>query len=79
MDLYNGKINEFVDWVSGKDSFTGQDVTGGLPVSGGSIRQLLQDKLKMPFYMYEDKSSNRYRMFSSQEAYMVWKENPTDN
>ncbi len=30
MDLYNGKINEFVDWVTGTDSFTGNSVTGGL-------------------------------------------------
>ena len=79
MDLYNGKINEFVDWVSGRDSFTGQDVTGGLPVSGGSIRQLLQDKLRVPFFMYEDKPANKYRMFSSEESYMIWKENPADN
>jgi len=79
MDLYNGKINEFVDWVSGKDSFTGQDVTGGLPVSGGSIRQLLQDKLRKPFYMFPDTAANKYRMFSSEEAYMAWSENPTDN
>ena len=79
MDLYNGKINEFVDWVSGTDSFTGRNVTDGLQVSGGSIRQLLQNKLKNPFYMYEDKSNNKYRMFSSEEAYARWKENPSDN
>jgi hypothetical protein len=30
MDLYNGKINEFVDWVTGKNKFTNQNVTGGL-------------------------------------------------
>lgn len=29
--------------------------------------------------MYEDKSNNRYRMFSSEDAYAIWKENPTDN
>lgn len=79
MDLYTGKINEFVDWVSGKNSFTGQSITEGLPVSGGSIRELLQNKLKSPFYMYEDKASNRYRMFSSEDAFAMWKENPTDN
>jgi len=29
--------------------------------------------------MFEDKSNNRYRMFSSEDAYAIWKENPTDN
>lgn len=76
MDLYTGKINEFTDWVSGRNSITGAEVG---QVSGGSIRELLQKKLKEPFYMYEDKSNNRYRMFSSEDAYAIWKENPTDN
>jgi hypothetical protein len=40
-DLYTGKINEFVDWVSGENSFTGENDTGGLEVSGASIRELL--------------------------------------
>ena len=79
MDLYTGQINEFVDWVSGNNSFTGLNATGGLQVSGGSIRELLQKKLKEPFFMYEDTSNNRYRMFSSSDAYAMWKENPTDN
>lgn len=79
MDLYTGKINEFVDWVSGKNSFTGSNVTGGRQVAGNAIRELLQAKLKAPFYMYEDKANNKYRMFSSEDAYAMWKENPTDN
>ena len=79
MDLYNGKINEFVDWVDGTDSLTGNSVTGGLQVSGGSIRQLIQNKLKNPFYMYEDTSNNKYRMFSSADAFAIWKENPIEN
>lgn len=79
MDLYNGKINEFVDWVSGRNEITGVTSTGGLQVSGGSIRDLLQRKLKEPFFMFEDKSNNKYRMFSSEDAYAIWKENPTDN
>jgi hypothetical protein len=41
MDLYNGEINEFVDWVTGENSFTKKNDTGGLPVSGASIRKLL--------------------------------------
>ena len=79
MNLYTGQINEFVDWISGDNSFTGQNATGGLSVSGGSIRELLQKKLKEPFYMYEDAQNNKYRMFSSSYAYSLWKENPIDN
>ena len=79
MQTYKGKINEFVDWVDGTDSFTGRNVTNGLQVSGGSIRELLQKKLKSPFYMYEDKAANKYRMFSSEDSYALWKENPSDN
>jgi hypothetical protein len=30
MELYNGKINEFVDWVSGRNELTGLNSTGGL-------------------------------------------------
>jgi hypothetical protein len=41
MDLYNKKITEFVDWVSGVNSFTGEDITGGLKVAGSQIRELL--------------------------------------
>ena len=78
-DLYTGKINEFVDWMSGENSFTGKNDTGGLQVSGGSIRELIQRKLKNPFYMYEDTANNKYRMFSSEEAFAIWKENPTEN
>ena len=79
MDLYTGQINEFIDWVSGTNSFTGQNATGGLQVSGGAIRELLQRKLKEPFYMYEDPQNNKYRMFSSRYAWELWNENPTDN
>lgn len=78
MNLYKRKINEFVDWKTGRNSFTGQNVTGGLQVSGGSIRELIQDKLKNPFYMYEDKANNRYRMFSSEDAYSMWKDDPSN-
>ena len=78
-DLYTGKINEFVDWVSGENSFTGENDTGGLEVSGASIRELLQSRLKVPFCIIEDPENNKYRMFSSREAYNLWLENPTDN
>jgi hypothetical protein len=30
MQTYKGKINEFVDWINGTDSFTGRNVTNGL-------------------------------------------------
>ena len=46
---------------------------------GGSIRELLQRKLKEPFVMKEDPENNKYRLFSSEEAYALWRENPTDN
>ena len=71
-NVYTGEITEYVDWVSGKDSLTDQNVTEGLPVSGGSIRSLLQKRLKMPFVMYEDKVNNLYRMFSSQNSLDLW-------
>ena len=29
--------------------------------------------------MYEDTQNNKYRMFSSRDAYALWKENPSDN
>lgn len=29
--------------------------------------------------MFEDKANNKYRMFSSEDSYAAWKENPTDN
>jgi hypothetical protein len=38
MNTYTDPINEFVDWVSGDNVWTGENITGGLPVSGGSIR-----------------------------------------
>ena len=79
METYNGHINEFVDWVTGLNSYTGENVTEGLQVSGGSIRQLLQDRLKNPFVLKEDPANNKYRMFSSEEAYQMWAENPSDN
>ena len=79
MDLYNQPINEFVDWVTGLNTFTGEDVTGGLQVSGNSIRQLIQNRLQNPFVLKEDIENNLYRMFSSEDAYQLWVENPSDN
>ena len=78
-NLYNEPINEFVDWVSGENTFTGQNITGGLKVSGGKIRELIQSKLKNPIYVEEDVANNVYRIFSSKIAYNLWAENPSDN
>lgn len=72
MELYNGRINEFTDWA-------GSAQTGNKPVSGGSIRELLQRRLRTPFKMIEDTTNNRYRMFASEDSYAIWRENPTDN
>ena len=68
---YKGKINEFVDWITGDNEITGQNQTDGLKVSGGSIRDLLHDRLKAPFVMKEDVDNNLYRMFSSEDAYQL--------
>ena len=58
METYTGKINEFIDWVSGENDLTKQNETGGLSVSGGSIRELLQERLKKPFVLKEDTANN---------------------
>lgn len=79
MDLYTHKIDEFVDWVSGENAFTGEDVTGGLQVSGARIRELLQEKLKNPIYVDEDVANNVYRIFSSKKAHDIWAEDPSSN
>lgn len=31
---YDQPIDEFVDWVTGIDSLSGEDITGGLKVKG---------------------------------------------
>lgn len=79
MDLYTGKIDEFVDWVTGEDTSQQEKTndprvssTGGLQVSGGSIRELLQSKLKTPFVYYEDTVAGLYRLFSSETTKDKW-------
>ena len=79
VETYDGKINEFVDWVTGNNSFTGQNESQGKPISGRAIRELLQEKIKNPFVLKEDIDNNLYRMFSSETAYQMWLENPSDN
>jgi len=76
MDLYTEKINEFTDWVSGENSLTGGNDTSNLPVSGARIRELLQEKLKKPIYIYRDRDAHLYRVFSSYDAYLAWLNDP---
>ena len=71
-DLYTEDITEFIDWITGKNILTDTDVTGGLSVSGGSIRRLLRDKLRVPFVSFEDVENNLYRIFSSKTAKELW-------
>jgi len=76
MDLYTEKINEFTDWVSGENSLTGGNDTSNLPVSGARIRELLQEKLKKPIYIYRDRDAHLYRVFSSYDAHLAWLNDP---
>lgn len=71
-ETYNKKINEFVDWVTGKSTITGDDITSGLPVSGARIRELLQQRLQMPCYLYENRQMGKYQLFASQEAQQIY-------
>jgi hypothetical protein len=54
MNLYNEKIDEFVDWISGRDSITAEsriDIGSGHTydgISGRSIRELIQDHIRKP-------------------------------
>jgi hypothetical protein len=73
--MYTGNINEFVDWVSGYNELTEQTLAGvseSNPISGQSIRNLIQDKLKKPFVYYEDMVNGLYRLFSSNVARDEW-------
>ena len=72
METYKGKINEFVDWLSGNDLFTNRNVSEGKPVSGASIRDLLQTRLKKPIIVYEDEDAGLFRLFSSETARDRW-------
>lgn len=77
-NLYTEKINEYVDWITGIDSITKQKITDK-QISGKSIRDLLQERLQCPIYMYYDQDERLYRIFSSKEAFELWntrEENP---
>lgn len=79
IQTFNNYIDEFVDWVTGEDTSSNEteqkqraSSTGGLPVSGGSIRELLQTRLKKPFVYYEDVQNGLYRLFSSEATRDKW-------
>jgi len=70
--LYTGSVNEFVNWLTGVNSITKEEVTSGLPLSGSSIRELLMNKLKTPLYRHKDEANKLFRFFSSEDAYKLW-------
>lgn len=79
METFDNYIDEFVDWVTGEDTSSQEEEekirvssTGGLPVSGGKIRELLQTRLKKPFTYYEDTTEGLYRLFSSEATKQKW-------
>ena len=67
MGLYTGNLNEFIDWISKRDSLTNRQVIADT-ISGGSIRDLLQNHLRKPFYVHEDIDNNKKLLFSSEES-----------
>lgn len=69
-DLYKGQITEFIDWITGSNLLGLEGV--GKAVSGGSIRQLLQEKVQRPIYLYYDESERMYRIFSSEASKNLW-------
>lgn len=79
IETYDGEINEFVDWVTGVDSFTNRSVSDGKNISGGSIRRLLQDRLQNPFIVYEDEENGLFRLFPSVTAKDRWVEGHDPN
>lgn len=79
MDTFNNYIDEFVDWVTGEDTSSQEEEqktrvssTGGLPVAGKFIRELIQSRLKKPFVYYEDTVNGLYRLFSSEATKNKW-------
>lgn len=75
IDINN--LNEFVDWVDGVNSITGTATSGvdeENKISGKSIRDLIQNKLKVPFVTNEaDLNKDKIYFFSSEYAKNLWK------
>lgn len=76
IDINN--LNEFVDWVDGVNSLTGASTSGvdeETRISGKSIRELIQGKLKVPFVTNEkDENKDKIYFFSSDYAKNLWKQ-----
>ena len=73
---FTGEINEYVDWVSGYNEAEDTNATGRKPVSGGSIRQLLQNHLRKPFILEYDSVSGKNRLFPSAYARNLYYDDP---
>ena len=78
METYKGKINEFINWVNGENSVSGNVISGvdsEHPISGQSIRELIQEHLKVPFVTNdEDEDKDKIYFFSSEDAKSLWKQ-----
>jgi hypothetical protein len=78
METYKGKINEFTNWVNGENSVSGNVISGvdsEHPISGQSIRELIQEHLKVPFVTNdEDEDKDKIYFFSSEDAKSLWKQ-----
>ena len=64
MDTYTGKINEFVNWTSGVNELTNAKISGvddEHPISGQSIRELIQSHLKAPFCTFKDEKEGQIK------------------
>ena len=73
MGTYNEKINEFTDWVDGHNLITDETgPTGGDPVIGGRIRELLQNRNMYPVYLYHNRERGKYQLFASEDAQKVY-------
>jgi len=75
-NYFDGEINEFVDWVNGNNSAEGANATNHMPVSGGSIRQLLQSHLKKPIILEYNSVAGKNRLFPSAYARDLYNSDP---
>lgn len=76
-EVYDGKINEYVDWTTGINELTGSKISGldeNAVISGKSIRDLIQSRLKKPFVTYTDDISGKILFFSSDAVSYKWQE-----
>ena len=69
MALFQGELNEFIDWISKRDVLTNRStIPSSDEISGLSIRNLLQTHLRKPFYVHVDTENNKKLLFSSEES-----------